>query len=778
MAEDDLRSWSGPLADVQVVDLTTGIAGPYCTKLFADAGAEVVKVELAGGDPIRRRRPSGVEVEDGDSPLFQHLNGGKLSVIGSVDDPGIAELLAGADVLVEDGLDDERLREIRQCHPHLVVVSITPYGRTGPLSGAPASDLTVQAESGAMKFRGRPDRPPVRAGGRISEFLAGAAAAGPALAAVLRSRRDGVGEHVDVSMHEVMAIAGSNYMDLLDALMHRPPVERPLRLLDTPGIEQTSDGFVGLNANTGRMFEMFLLMIERPDLMDDPQIARLYHRIAMGEEWQQIIDAWMPHHTTQEVVDAAAELRIPVAPVHDGKSVLEDEQYTARGVFEGTDTEGLRIRAPYLVDGVRPPLRPAPALDEHRGRVRPRPPRVAPDPAAAPRLPLEGVRVVDQTSWWVGGLATQVLALLGADVVHVESTAHPDGMRLTGAWSGSPQWWEYGHMFTACNAGKRGVTLDLGQPDGARLLRELIAEADVYVENFSPRVTESFGLSFDEVRALNPSIVHLRMPAFGLTGPWRDRPAFAQVIEPMSTMASITGYPQDRPVSKGGLPDPTAGWHGAFVALLGLAQREATGEGVALEAVMAEAALNVCPEPALEWAHHGHLMGRSGNRSDDALFQAVVPCRGPDEWLAVTAVDERQVASLLEAAGRPFGTGAIPGHDEIESIVASWAHDRDADDAAAALRAAGVPAGRCHDPRKLVEHPQLAARRLYEDLDHPLLGRHQAPGLPCRFSSVDRWLSCAAPTLGQHNREVLPIDDTEADRLESLGVIGTTPNGL
>lgn len=432
----------------------------------------------------------------------------------------------------------------------------------------------------------------------------------------------------------------------------------------------------------------------------------------------------------------------------------------------------MRIRAPYLVDGARPPLRPAPSLDEHRDAVRARPARTATQPEGTPRLPLEGLRVVDHTSWWVGGLATQVLALLGADVVHVESTAHPDGMRLTGAWSGSPQWWEYGHMFTACNAGKRGVTLDLGQPEGARLLRSLIADADLYVENFSPRVTESFGLGFDQVREVNPSIVHLRMPAFGLTGPWRDRPAFAQVIEPMSTMASITGFPQDRPVSKGGLPDPTAGWHGAFVALVGLAQRDATGAGVALEAVMAEAALNVCPEPALEWSHHGRLMGRTGNGSSEALFQAVVPCQGPDEWLAVTALDEDQAASLVTVVG-----GHPDSSDELETRLAAWALGRDADDAATTLRAAGVPAGRCRDPRKLFEHPQLEARGLYEELDHPLLGRHQAPGLPCRFSSVDRWLQRPAPTLGQHNREVLPIDDADATRLEQLGVIGSVPDG-
>ena len=222
-------------------------------------------------------------------------------------------------------------------------------------------------------------------------------------------------------------------------------------------------------------------------------------------------------------------------------------------------------------------MRRAPCLDEHGDALRPRPARKPVGGETARALPLQGLKVVDHTSWWVGGMATQVLALLGADVTHVESVSHPDGMRLTGAWSGAEDWWEHGHMFTAANAGKRGVTLDLDEQEGRELLIRLVADADVYVENFSPRVTESFGLGFDEIRALNPAIVHLRMPAFGLTGPWRDRPAFAQIIEPMSTMAAITGFATDRPVAKGGLPDPTAAWHGAFVALVGLASASAPG---------------------------------------------------------------------------------------------------------------------------------------------------------------------------------------------------------
>jgi crotonobetainyl-CoA:carnitine CoA-transferase CaiB-like acyl-CoA transferase len=376
-------------------------------------------------------------------------------------------------------------------------------------------------------------------------------------------------------------------------------------------------------------------------------------------------------------------------------------------------------------------------------------------------------------------MATQVLALLGADVIHVESASHPDGMRLTGAWSGAEDWWEYGHMFTAANAGKRGVTLDLTHEEGTRLLWRLLADADVYVENFSPRVTESFGLGFEEVRSANPAIVHLRMPAFGLTGPWRDRPAFAQIIEPMSTMAATTGFPNDRPVAKGGLPDPTAAWHGAFVALVGLAERERSGHGVALEAVMAEAALNVCPEPAIEWASAGHLVGRTGNASPHAIFQQVVPCRGSDEWLAVSVLDDGHADALLGVLSAQFSDQQNLRRSElVEARLAAWAIDRDPEQAATELRRAGIPAARCQDPRKLAEQPQLVARGLFEAIDHPVLGTHPTPGLPCRFASVEKWLERPAPTLGQHNAEVLGLHPAELERLSAAGVVGSRPNGL
>lgn len=795
------RSVPLPLAQLRVVDFTTQIAGPYCTKLFADAGADVVKVEPPGGDPLRsyaatRRLPPG---EDG--ALFRYLNAGKRSIIGTPADTAARDLVATADLVVEDfARPPGALAAALDTHPRLVVASITPFGRSGPLSGRPATDLTLQAESGAMTFKGDPARAPVIAGGRVAEFLGGLFAAPGALAAVMRAHGTGRGGRVDVSIHDAMAIAGSNYMSVMHDLVGRPPLAGPTRSVDTPGIERAADGLVAFNTNAGHMFQMFLLLVERPDLMDDPVHASYAQRLAMGDAWQQIIDGWVSRHTVDEVIERAVALRVPVARVHDGASIVSDEHLAARGVFiEGPD--GLvQPRPPYLIDSTEMGTGlPAPRLDQHRHEVQPwpeRPPSIptgdGSGPGSVANLPVAGLKVLDLTSWWVGGLATHTLALLGADVVHVEGVAHPDGMRLTGSsFARTDDWWEWGHMFTAAATNKRAIALDVASPGGLDLLRRLIGWADVLVENFSPRVAESWGLTPDAVFEMNPTIVYQRMPAYGLTGPWRDRPAFAQTIEPMSGMAAITGHPDALPLSKGGIPDPVAGTHGAWALLVGLAEQRRTGRGVFVEAVMVEAALNVTAQPMLEHGAYGRLMTRMGNRAPHAAPQGVYRCDGADQWLAMSVTDDDQWQALATIVAGPeladderFATasGRHAHHDELDELIGAWTARLDAEETADVLCAAGVPAAACREHREISAHPHYAARTLFETRHHPVLGEVATPGLPYRLDGVDHWITAPAPTFGQHTRELLAevagLDDTALDALEAAGVIATRPRGL
>src|SRR5439155_26342530 len=229
-----------------------------------------------------------------------------------------------------------------------------------------------------------------------------------------------------------------------------------------------------------------------------------------------------------------------------------------------------------------------------------------------------------------------MLAALGADVVKVESVQRPDGMRYTTTAPRAEQWWEWCPVFHGANAGKRSITLALDQPDGLTLAKRLIAGADAVIENFSPRVMENFGLDWDAVHACNARAVMVRMPAFGLDGPWRDRTGFAQTMECIAGMAWVTGFPDGPPVLVRGACEPLAGVHAAFATVLALSERDRRGEGMLVEAAMVEAAVNVAAEQVIEYDNTGTLRTRTGNRSPLAAPQGVYRCEGNDRWVALS----------------------------------------------------------------------------------------------------------------------------------------------
>ncbi|TMA31830.1 MAG: CoA transferase [Deltaproteobacteria bacterium] len=801
------------LRDLRVIELSTGIAGGYATKLFCDAGADVVKVEPPGGDPLRHFTASGRDLAGRDAPLFQFLAAGKRSVIGAPGDSHVEALVAGAHLVVES-FDTDIFGAARcvEQHPGLVVLSITPFGRTGPYAGRPSTEFTVQAECGSIGTRGLASQPPIMAGGRTTEWVGGTFAAVAALAAVRRATERGLGEHVDFSLLEVMNIAGTMYSDLLNSMLGRPKVEgTPARTIELPSIEPTLDGWVGFNTNSRQQYRDFLLLIERTDLLEDEELARINGRWARMDEWNAAVRAWTTQHTTAEIVERAALLRIPVAPVNDGRTVKEHEHFAARGVFVKNPSGGfLQPRPPYRVDDQDPAMpRPSPRLGEHDGAIgaaaRPRRASFAQRGEAerrpegsrpaqpGDRLPLDGIRVLDATAWWAGPTATGVLAALGADVIHLEAIQRPDGMRMTGgALIGHmPSWWEYSHIFLSANTNKRGLTLNLADARGLALAKRVIAACDVFVENFSPRVIEQFGLDWPSIQELNPSAILVRMPAFGLSGPWRDHVGFAQTMEQITGLAWLTGHPHDQPRIQRGPCDPLAGTHAAFATLVALAQRDRTGAGHFVECTMVEGALNAAAEQIVEHGAHDIVLQREGNRAPHAAPQNLYACRGREQWLALSVESDAQWRALVECLGRPawalspdlaHHAGRRAHHDRLDAELARWAADRALDATVAELVAAGVPAAPVTDPRTTYRHPQLTARGFYELISHPVVGTHPVCAPPFRFASVARWLRSPAPTLGEHNREILGgllgVSDAELDELAAAGVIGTRPTGL
>jgi crotonobetainyl-CoA:carnitine CoA-transferase CaiB-like acyl-CoA transferase len=788
--ESNSKHWLG---DLRVVDFSTEIAGPYCTKLLADAGADVIKVETPSGDPLRRWSASGADLRGEDGALFRFLNASKRSIIGQCYDAEVLDLIAGADLVVDsfDAGVIDRL-DLPGRFPALTLLSITPFGRGGPWLNRPATEFTIQAESGSIGTRGLPDGVPFQAGGRITEWVGGTFAAVAALAAAHRARHTGHGEHVDFSLLEVMSLASTNFLDLFWSLFGRPDPPGPARTIETPSIEPTADGYVGFCTNSGQQFRDFLVLIERPDLLDDQELALVYGRTMRFKEWNEIVHAWTARHTTAEIVERASALRIPVAPVCNGDTVRQHEQLVARGVFvrDRTDTF-THPRPPYRINGESPPPpRPAPRLGEHTGRIEPRARNRIP-PSNPKKLPLVGLRILDMTNWWAGPSATHMLATLGADVIHVESIQRPDGMRYSGGvFMGHECWWEHSPFFLAANTNKRGLTLNLNDVVGLDLFKRLLAKSDALVENFSPRVLENFGLDWATIHEVNPRAILVRMPAFGLTGPWRDNTGFAQTMEQMTGLAWLTGHAGDQPRIQRGPCDPLAGMHAAFAFLLALAERERTGQGQHVEVTMVEGALNAAAEQVIEFTAYGKLLERDGNRSPGAAPQGLYACRGNERWLALSVTNDEQWRALQTALGHPAWAeepalarhpGRRAAHDRIDEELRRWAAERELREAIELLTAAGVPAAAVVDPRMTSRHPQMTARGFFEESTHPIAGRHPIPTVPFRYASVDRWLRSPAPTLGEHNqeilRDILGLDDDIMAKLADREVIGNRPKG-
>jgi crotonobetainyl-CoA:carnitine CoA-transferase CaiB-like acyl-CoA transferase len=654
----------------------------------------------------------------------------------------------------------------------------------------------LQACCGSTAARGTVDRPPIAAGGRLGEWLGGSYAAVAALTVSHRARRTGRGTHVDLSLFEVMALTMAPNLMVWESLADQPsPFTRTVEI---PSIEPARDGYVGFCTITGQQWRDFLVLIERPDLIDDDLLAKWDERVRRAPEVNAIIHAWTRRHDVADIVARAAALRIPVAAVGTPETIPGFDHFVARGAFVShPGATFVQPRPPYRLSGdTLRPFSPASRLDERpqewsarasaslpaSDEVRPR------DEAA----PLAGLRVIDFTAFWAGPFMTQYLAAMGADVIKVESIQRPDGMRFQSVQPPtSPHWWEWSALFQTVNLGKRGITLDLTRPAGVALVTRLIGASDVVVENFSPRVMDNLGLTYDALAAINSRLIMVRMPAFGLDGPWRDRVGFAQTMEQLTGMAWLTGFADGPPVIPRGPCDPLAGLHALVGLLVAVEQRGTTGRGQLVEVSMVEAALNAAADIVLEYGAYGARLMRDGNRGPVAAPQNLYACRDADSWIAIAVVTDEQWLALLGEMGNSerlvdterFDAAARrAAHDEIDRAIAAWCADQDATSLTERLVARGIPAAPVTSAALLPRNPQLRARRFFETVAHPVVGTHQHPGLPLRTSErAGSWYTRASPTLGEHNEDILTqllgLSSADIEQLQADGIIGNRPVG-
>ena len=757
---------TGPLNGLRVIEIANEISGPYCGKLFVDLGADVTKIEGPEGDSLRRWGPfPGGKLDPDRCGLFEYLNVGKRRAAAARALIGDADVLIDAlapGTLDQSGLGVDALQDI---NPSLVVVRISNFGQHGPFRDRVATSLTLQAASGWVSPRD-PDRPPVQAGARIAEYVAGGYAALGALTALRIASRSRVTE-VDVSVFEAL-LSTLPYPMLMAERMRALGLPYNIRSSPMLGVVRAGDGWVGINCLTGQHWLDVCAMLELPEFGEQQ-----YAIMMGGPERAEFFEAakpWLSERTVAEIVEISQALRIPAAPVADGATVLECPQWVKREFFVDAGGEGWSFRRPGPAFRLSKP--PAISASAQAGGVWPA------AEIADPSLPFAGLKVLDLSTFWAGGYLTCYLGAFGADVVKVESIQRPDGFRYSGAFPHEgDDWYERGALWQATNLNKRDITLDLTSQPGRELARRLAAQADVVVENFSPRVVEQFELDYPSLAALRPDVIMVRMPGFGLEGPWRDYVGWALNIEQVSGMSAATGYADGPPCNVQGPADPIVGVHAGVALLAALEHRRRTGEGRLIEVAQIEVAAAVTAEPVIEYSMNGIVRPRDGNRQR-GYCQGVYPTDADDVWVALSVRDDHDWSALVDAMGRPgllederFATGhrRAAAHDEFDQVVAAWTRTQSSANIVAALQQREMAAEEVIKPEGMYDVPQLDARRYYEDYQRPITGRHRYPGWPFRITpGPARHHRFAPPTLGQHNDEILTGLGLSRDELAAL----------
>ena len=764
---------SQPLEGIRVIELATGIAGPYAGKLLADYGADVIKVEPPGGDPTRREgaRP-GPRPDPEASPLFLHLNTNKRSVVADLDSgPGVElvrSLAATANVVVESetpgrldelGLGPDRLRA---ANPSLVVASVTPFGATGPDAARPGAEIVAYALGGPMQATGDPEREPTKLAGNVVQYQCGAVAALATLAAVSMAEATGCGTRVDVSNYETQASSIDRRAALAVGYGFDGVVGTRVgggRLGAIPaGIYPTGDGYCQIVFAPNWMPRL-------AEMLADDELARRFADPAWldDEEVPELLNTalftWTLTRTKQEAMAAAQAWGLAVMPVNDTSEVLADEHFRARGFWQAWDHPVAgRYEGPgpqFRMDGGWRARRPAPRLGEHGDEIRAElgptgvPAGGATVAAAGPgvrrRLPLEGVRVLDLTVVWAGPLCTTLLSDLGAEVIRFDNpNLFPTATRgaiprpaagrdadLGQFWGrfpggeGGQRPWNRVAAFVCHARNKLGATLDLRTDLGRTTFLELVERSDVLVENNSVKVLPSLGLGWDVLHARNPRLIALRMPSLGLAGPYAGYVGFGAHLEALCGLSSLRGYRDLDPTALDSTyyMDPASGVAAAFAALCALRRRERTGEGELIEFAQAENLLNYIGEYLIDASLTGAPHECHGNRHPHRAPQGAYRCRGEqpddDRWVVLSVEDDAQWARLVEAMGQPewatapalaTEAGRRAAHDELDEQLARWTAERTVDEALALLRAAGVPAAPVLDEAGLFADPHLRAR--------------------------------------------------------------------
>ncbi len=805
------------LSSYRVLDLTD-LSGMFCGYVLAHLGAEVIAVEPPGGSTARRQPPfRGDTGEPEDGLWWQAYARGKSSCVldlASAEGRGrFAELAADADFVIESfGTADARAlgvdyETLSARNPALIVVSISPFGRTGPKADWPATDLTVWAASGAQILAGDSDRAPVRTSVPQSFLHAGADAAAAALIALQERHVSGLGQHVDVSAQQSSAQAalaanlgapnnaGFTVQRIAGGLAGRFPIQ-----LTWP----CADGYVAITLLFGPAFtepnRRLLGWVHeggactREDVDTDwgLALASMMNDDASPEPYFELcrkIERFTRSRTQQELFEEGLERGVYIAPAFDVAGLLEERQFRERDFWTGIEVApavSARVPGAFARLSATPLTLPgrAPRLGEMSGGAR----RTTPLPSAtgaAPSLPLAGLKVVDFMWVIAGPLFTRVLADYGATVIKVESSVRLDPGRGAPAFRDGEPGVENGVPFASFNTGKMSLTVDPSNPVGREVLLDLVRWADVVSESFSPKAMQAWGLDYASLREVNPSLIMLSSCLMGQTGPRARVPGYGNMAAALAGFYDLTGW-QDRSPA-GPYLAYTDGVSPRFMlaSLFGaLEHRRRTGAGQYIDISQAEAAIHLLAPAILDCEVNGRVWHRMGNRDLALCPHGAYPARGEDRWVAIACQSDVAWRALCTAMGfegaasdpaLATAAGRLARADELDAMIGDWTRPRGEAEIESLLIGAGVAAHVVQNSQECVDDPQLRHRRHFVPLPHTATGEMVVENTRFILSRTPASVTRAAPELGEHNvhvlQEILGYDDERvADIFASLAM--------
>ena len=794
---------SSPFNDLLIVDIGGTVASGYAGKLYADYGARVVNLEPPEGFFTRHIAPL---LDNGTSAIHAYLHANKQRVCWT-DSLLMHPAIAAADLVILDVSTLPTSLAVDDFETN--VCAISWYGLTGPYAGFRGSDASIHALTGLMHGIGETDGPPIIPTGYQAQVIGGLSAFNGSLGFLLGHLLAGQETSGPFCLDASIWEANMCLTDIGAAMsFNDQPMPKRLginRFAPTYplGIWPCKDGWLGVTVLNPSQWVAFCQLLGLDDLAMESKYQSSMTRLDDVAIIEPRILKALSEHSAQDLFYRGQGMRIPLARVPTMEELFTVDQYVERSAFSEYRSEGETFQAPScpfrLVEtppyfgGDSVPLgahnpswaREASTADDargvngsHRGE----------SDWGTTQGPLQGLVIVDLSMGWAGPLATRNLADMGATVIKIEGCTRFDWFR---SWEATEEWItsngaEKEVRFINLNRNKLDVTLDLDSKAGRDLLLRLVGQADAVIENFSGGVLPKLRLNYPVLRQENPQLVMVSMPAFGGTGPWAAFRAYGSTVEQSSGLPHLQGSEHQPPTMLHvAFGDAIAGLYGTAALLTALFHKKKTGKGQAVDLSQVECLLPNAMHGVVHQSIKGEPPARRGNVNPHYFIHGIFACVDEDDWILIQVETDEQWTSAVGFIPT-LGSYARLNRDErrnkseeIACSVEEWTAIRSARQMMHDLQLLGVTAVALNSASDLMDDPHLLARGYMQFVSHPFMGEQPHPSAPWRPRESAIPIGTSAPTLGQHNREILGgllgLSDSQLEKLNKGGVIGNKP---